>query len=110
MELVCSKIRTGNKDCTTRLQAGLLGFDSRKGQGIVLVTTASRPALRTTQPPIQWLPGAICPWVRRPGREANHHNLESRLKIRGAMPPLPLHIHGVVLCEVQLRLHSVIIS
>jgi hypothetical protein len=39
---------------------GVLGFDSRWGLGIFLFTTASRTALDTTQPPIQWVPGALC--------------------------------------------------
>jgi hypothetical protein len=35
------------------------GFDSRRGLGIFLFFTASRPDLRPTQPPNQWLPGAF---------------------------------------------------
>jgi hypothetical protein len=35
-----------------------------------LFSTSSRPALRFTQPPIQWVPGAL--GVKRPGREADH--------------------------------------
>jgi hypothetical protein len=50
---------------------GVLGFDSRWGLGIFL-TTASRTALRPTQPPIQWVEGAPSLEVRRPGREADH--------------------------------------
>jgi hypothetical protein len=34
--------------------------------------SSSRPALGSTQPPIQWVPGAFCPGIRRPGREADH--------------------------------------
>jgi hypothetical protein len=41
-------------------------FDSRHGK-IFLFSTASRPALGTTQPPIQWVPG-----VKRLGPEADH--------------------------------------
>jgi hypothetical protein len=37
------------------------GFESRHGLGIFLFTTASRSALEPTQPPIQWVPGAL-PW------------------------------------------------
>jgi hypothetical protein len=33
---------------------------------------SSRPALGSTKPPIQWVPGAISLGVRRPGREADH--------------------------------------
>jgi hypothetical protein len=36
-----------------------LGFDSRQGLGIFLFTTASRMALGPTQPPIQWVQGAL---------------------------------------------------
>jgi hypothetical protein len=32
---------------------------------------SSRPALRSTQPPIQWVPGALSPGVKRPGREVD---------------------------------------
>jgi hypothetical protein len=51
---------------------GVLGFDSRRGLGIFLFTTASRMALGPTQPPIQWEPGALSLGVKRPGREADH--------------------------------------
>jgi hypothetical protein len=37
-----------------------------------LFSTSSRPALGSTQPPIQWVPGALSLGVKRPGREANH--------------------------------------
>jgi hypothetical protein len=33
---------------------------------------SSRPALSSTQPPIQWVPGALSPGVKRPGREVDH--------------------------------------
>jgi len=37
-----------------------------------LFTTAFRPALGPTQPPIQWTQEALIPGVKRPGREADH--------------------------------------
>jgi hypothetical protein len=37
-----------------------------------LRTTASRPALRPTQPPIQWVPAVLSMEIKRPGREADH--------------------------------------
>jgi hypothetical protein len=49
-----------------------LGFDSRRGLGIFLFTTASRTALEPTQPPIQWVPGALSLGEKRPRREADH--------------------------------------
>jgi hypothetical protein len=48
-----------------------LGFDSR-GLENFLLTTASRTALGSTQPPIQWVPGALSQGVKRPGCEADH--------------------------------------
>jgi hypothetical protein len=51
---------------------GVLGFDSQQALGIFLFTTASRTALGPTQPPIQWVPGALSLGVNRPGHEADH--------------------------------------
>jgi hypothetical protein len=62
----------GNISWATGWTIGVLGFDSRRGLGIFLLTTASRTALRSTQPPIQWVPGALALGVKRPGREADH--------------------------------------
>jgi hypothetical protein len=39
---------------------GVLGFDSRRGLGIFLFTTASRTALGPTQPPVQWVKRLGC--------------------------------------------------
>jgi hypothetical protein len=50
----------------------VLGFNSRRGLGILVFTTASRMALGPTQPLIQWVPGALSLGVKRPGREADH--------------------------------------
>jgi hypothetical protein len=40
--------------------------------GIFLFTTASRTALGPTQPPIQWVAGALSLGVKRTGPEADH--------------------------------------
>jgi hypothetical protein len=37
-----------------------------------LFSTLSRPVLGSTQPPIQWVPGALSPGVKWQGREADH--------------------------------------
>jgi hypothetical protein len=42
------------------------------GAGNFLFSKSSRPALRSTQPPIQWVPGALSPRVKRPGCEVDH--------------------------------------
>jgi hypothetical protein len=55
-----------------------------------LFSTHSRPALGPTQPPIEWIPGAISPGVKRPGSEADHSSPSSaEVKNGGAIPPLP---------------------
>jgi len=47
-------------------------FDSRRGLGIFLFTTASRMALGPTQPPILWVLGAFSLGIKQPGCEADH--------------------------------------
>jgi hypothetical protein len=42
------------------------------GLGIFVFTTVSRMALEPTQPPIQWVPGALSLGVKQLGREADH--------------------------------------
>jgi hypothetical protein len=56
---------------------GVLGFDSQWGLGIFLLTTASRMALGTPQPLIQWVTGALSLGVKWLGREADHSPLSS---------------------------------
>jgi hypothetical protein len=46
-------------------------FESRQGLGIFLFTTVSRTVLGPTQPPIEWVPGALSLGLKRPGREAD---------------------------------------
>jgi hypothetical protein len=42
------------------------------GPRIFFFSTSSRPALGSTQPLIQWVPGALSTGVKRQGREADH--------------------------------------
>jgi hypothetical protein len=50
-----------------------MGRSSSPGRGeIFLYSTASMPDLGPTQPPIQWVPGALSSGVKQPGREADH--------------------------------------
>jgi hypothetical protein len=67
-------------------------FDSRRGLGIFLFTTASRTALGLTQPRIQWVPGALSLGVKWLGREVDHIHLVPRSRIRGAIPILPHYV------------------
>jgi hypothetical protein len=80
------------------LQSGRPEFDSWRGQEISLYFTASRLALRPTQPLVQWVPGTLSLGVKRPGREADLPPPSSAdVKNCGAIPPLPKRLHGVVL-------------
>jgi hypothetical protein len=55
------------------LRAGRSGFSgSISGEGWEFFSSASRTALEPTEPPVQWVPGALFLGVRRPGREADH--------------------------------------
>jgi hypothetical protein len=49
------------------------GIESQQRLGIFLFTTVSRPPLRPTQPPVQWVQGALSLRVMRPRREATTH-------------------------------------
>jgi hypothetical protein len=69
------------------------------GLGIFLFTTASRTALGPTQPPIQWVPGALSLGVKRPGREADH-SPPSSAEVKNAWSYTstpPIRLYGVVL-------------
>jgi hypothetical protein len=72
-----------------KLRAGQLWFDSRQGQEIFLYRTVSRKALGPTQPPIQLVPRALSPGVKRPWREADHSPPPTvKVKNGGAKSPL----------------------
>jgi hypothetical protein len=62
-----------------------------------LFSTAPTPTLRSTQPPIQWVPGALSSGVKRQGCEADHLHLVPRARKRGPIPSLTVRIHGIVL-------------
>jgi hypothetical protein len=61
--------------------------------------TVSRTALGPTQPPIQWVPGALSLGVKRPGREADH-SPPSSAEAKNAWSYTSIssiRLHGVVL-------------
>jgi hypothetical protein len=77
----------------------VLEFDSRRGLGIFHFTTAFRTALGPTQPPNQWVPGALSLEVKQLGREADH-SPPSRDEVKNALSYTsipPVRLHSVVL-------------
>jgi hypothetical protein len=74
-----------------------------------LFILVSRPVLGPTQPPIQWVPRALSPRLKRQRRDANRTPLSSaKVRNGGAIPPLP---HIMVECFPGIRtekLHKVI--
>jgi hypothetical protein len=55
----------------------LIGVRFPAGVGNFFSDTMTKPALGPTQPPLQWVPGALSLGVKRPGREADHSLLSS---------------------------------
>jgi hypothetical protein len=53
-----------------------------------LFSRSASPVLRSTQPPVQWVPGTLSPGVKRPGREVDHSPPTS------AEENVDLHIHS----------------
>jgi hypothetical protein len=77
---------------------GVLGFDFPR-VWILLFATESRTALGPTQPPIQWVPGALSVEIKRPVREADH-SAPSRAEVKEALiytSTPPIRLHGMVL-------------
>jgi hypothetical protein len=76
-----NNIKENTEAVQMNLRVGRSAFDSRQGLGIFLFATASRPALGTNQPLIHWVLGVLSSGVKRPGREADHSHIASKLII-----------------------------
>jgi hypothetical protein len=75
--------------CSDGLRAGRPGLDSRQRQEVFLFSTASRPTLGPTQPPVQWVL-EDSPRGKLKGREADHSPPSStEVKKGGAISLLP---------------------
>jgi hypothetical protein len=84
---------------------GVLGFDFRRGLRNFLFTTVPRTPLGPTQPPIQWIPGAVSLVVKRPGRDADH-SLPSSAEVKECVELYlhpPVRLHGVVIIKKKHR-------
>jgi hypothetical protein len=54
------------------LLAGRLGFEYWQGKEIFPFSVATRSAVESNHPPIQWASGALFPGVKGTGRETDH--------------------------------------
>lgn len=71
------------------------GFDSQQGPAIFLYSTASKPNLGTTQPPIQRVPGCLTLGIKQPGSEAGRSPpCTAEVKNAGTISALPLPLWG----------------
>jgi hypothetical protein len=104
----CKYKRLGILDSVVGIATGY-GLDDQ-GVGVRvpiwsrIFSKSSRPALGPTQPPIQWIPGALSPGVKRPGREADHWPLSSadvkKMWIYTSAPPYPCLFTRTVLLRL----------
>jgi hypothetical protein len=63
-----------------------------------LFSKSSKPALRSTQPPIQWVPGALSPGVKQAGYEVDHSPpISAEVKKMWIYTSTPIRLHGAVL-------------
>jgi hypothetical protein len=64
-----------------------------------LFSVSSRPALGTTQPPLQWVPETLFLGIKRQEGES-YHSLPASAEMKETCiytSTLPIHLHGVVL-------------
>jgi hypothetical protein len=98
----------------SRLWAEWLGFNTCQRQGILLFATASRPVMVPTQPPVQWVLGALS-WgggVKKPVHEADH-SPPSSVEVKNAwsyMSTAPYIFMAWCLVKHKICLHGVVLS
>jgi hypothetical protein len=73
-----------NYDLRRCNEAGKPGLYSRKGQEIFLFSTASIPALESTQPPTQLVSAVLSPGICYPDRETDH-SLPSSAEVKNSL-------------------------
>jgi hypothetical protein len=86
------------------LRAGRSGVRVPARTANFLFTTPARRGLRSTQHPIQRVPGGSLPGgVKRPGRESDHSPQSSaEVKNAGSLPPLPQYVF-MAWCSIKAQ-------
>jgi hypothetical protein len=86
-----SRVTQSVQCLATGWTTGRSRFDPQQGQRIFPLASVSRPTLRPTQPPVQWVPRVVSPGVKR-GRGVTlttHHHLVPRSRMSRSYTPLP---------------------
>jgi hypothetical protein len=94
--MICdTQSRGSSVSIDARLRTGRPGFQFSEGavMEIFLFAIASRLALRPNHPPVRWVTGAFTRVVKL----MTHLHLVPKSRMRGAITPLPICLHGVVL-------------
>jgi hypothetical protein len=95
-----------NSSVSIATGCGLDDRGSYPGGGWEFLSSTPRPdrLMEPTQPPIQWVPGALSLGVNRPGREADHSTPFSAevKKMHGAIRLLPQYVF-MARCLVKHR-------
>jgi hypothetical protein len=86
--------------CSAGLRDGWSGVRVPADFGVFLFTTASILALGPTEPPIQWVAGALSLEIKRPEGEADHS------------PPSSIEVKNVwsYISTPSIRLHGAVLS
>jgi hypothetical protein len=74
------------------LRAGQPGIYSQLRRDILLFSTAFRPSLGPTQPPVQWVSGALSSRIKEPGREADHSPSSAQVDNAASYTPIPPYV------------------
>jgi hypothetical protein len=96
---ICSEYFPVSQWYSSGLRLDDRGFESRQGLGIFLSIIVSRPALGLTQPPVQWVTGALSLRGKAARREADH-SPPSSVEVKEWVELYlhsPVRLHGVVL-------------
>jgi hypothetical protein len=95
----------------TRVGYGLddQGSIPGRSEDFFLFTAVSRQALGPTQPPINWVPGALSSGIKRPGREADHSPLTSA-EAKNEWSYTSIRLHGVIIKQVIRIYDDVVLS
>jgi hypothetical protein len=88
------------------------GFAFQQGEGFFLFANVFRPALGSSQPPIQWISGALSSGVKRSGHE-DDYSPPSSAEVKNAWSYTSTRLYVFMawyLIKRRTRLHSVVLG